>query len=114
VEVSRSQYLTFALKVQYVEEYPTLDFFKATGDMRSPFDAQWVADRLYLSKATDWKYEKEWRLLAFVGPHRRQPSGDVPSDLWYGGKGLHDFPTDLITRVFFGCRMPDRDKEQVM
>ena len=60
-------------KVQYVEEYPTLDFFKTTGDMQSPFDAQWVADRLYLSKATDWKYEKEWRLLAFVGPHRRQP-----------------------------------------
>jgi Protein of unknown function (DUF2971) len=93
VEFSRSQYLTFALKVQYVEEYPTLDFFKTTGDMQSPFDAQWVADRLYLSKATDWKYEKEWRLLAFVGPHRRQPSGDVPSDLWYGGVCTIFLPT---------------------
>jgi hypothetical protein len=74
-------------------------------DMQSPFDAQYVADRLYLSKAIDWKYEKEWRLLAFVGPYSAQPSADVPPDLFYGGKGLHDFPTDLITRVILGCRM---------
>lgn len=116
VEFSRSRYLTFALRVQYVEEYPTLDFFKAMDDMQQPFSAQArsVVDRIYLSKAIDWKYEKEWRLPAFVGPYNRQPSEDVPSDLLYGGKGLHDFPTNLITRVFLGCRMMDPDKEEVM
>jgi len=109
VEFSRSQYLRFALKVQYVEEYPTLDLFKAMDDMHmqrpSEAQARYVVDCVYLSKAGDWKYENEWRLLAYASLRSQPIAGVFPPDLMYGGKGLHDFPSNLITRVFLSCRM---------
>jgi hypothetical protein len=111
VEFRRSEYLSFALQVQYTEDYPTLDFFRAMDDMKAPLEARYVVNRLYLTKAQDWEYEREWRLLALTAPHAYAP--DVPSDLLYGEKGLHDFPTDLITRVIFGCRMTNEDKSRV-
>ncbi len=111
VEFSRSGYLNFTLQVQYTQEYPSLDYFRAMDDMRGPLEARYVIDRLYLSKANDWGYEKEWRLLAFAAP--RTYTKNVPPDLLYGEKGLHDFPTNLITRVILGCRMPNEDKEKV-
>jgi len=111
VEFSRSGYLNFTLQVQYTQEYPSLDYFRVMDDMRGPLEARYVIDRLYLSKANDWRYEKEWRLLAYAAP--RTYTKDVPPDLLYGKKGLHDFPTNLITRVILGCRMPNEDKEKV-
>jgi hypothetical protein len=79
--------------------------------MERPLDARYVVDRPYLSKAKDWEYEREWRLLALTAPSAYAPN--VPPDLLYGKKGLHDFPPELITRVILGCRMTSEDKDTV-
>jgi hypothetical protein len=98
--------------IDYTQEYPTLDYFRVIDDLRD-LSARTVFDRLYLTKAEDWKYEREWRLLAFAGLQGHTPVPNVPPGLLSGGKGVHDFPTDLITRVIFGCGMPQADKDRV-
>jgi hypothetical protein len=113
VEFKHSGYMNFALQVGYTQEYPTLDYLRAVKDMKQPLEARYVIDRLYLTKAEDWKYEREWRLMALAAPIHYVTSPRVPRELVYGGKGLHEFPTELTTRVILGCRMPDNDKEQV-
>jgi hypothetical protein len=52
---------------------------------------------LYLvTKAEDWAYEKEWR-LAEPGTH----------------PGQRKYPPSSLTGVIFGCRMDEKNKEQI-
>lgn len=52
---------------------------------------------LYLvTKAEDWAYEKEWRLA---------DPGSRP--------GQRQYPPESLTGVIFGCRMDEKNKEQV-
>lgn len=52
---------------------------------------------LYLvTKAEDWAYEKEWRL-----------AGPAP------GPGPREYPSESLTGVILGCRMDEKNKEQI-
>jgi hypothetical protein len=52
---------------------------------------------LYLvTKAEDWAYEKEWR-LGDPGP----------------GPGPREYPPESLTGVILGCRMEEKNKEQI-
>ena len=52
---------------------------------------------LYLiTKAKDWKYEKEWRLA------------DPAS-----GPGPQEYPAESLTGVIFGCRMNEMNRKQI-
>ena len=69
--------------VQYVKEYPRINYFDdLPGD---------IAKRTILTKANDWSYEEEWR-----GIHKADTQVR--------------YTEDIITGIIFGLRMPDRHK----
>ncbi len=72
--------------ITYSINYPVVD--------RS-FDYEQLVRNGLLTKATPWKYEKEWRLL----------------DL--NGRGVRKFPSQFLTGVIFGCEMSEDHKEKV-
>jgi len=49
----------------------------------------------FFTKATQWKYEREWRLLDDNGAEQ------------------HQFPSRFLTGVIFGCEMSKNHKEMV-
>jgi hypothetical protein len=49
-----------------------------------------------LIKANDWRYEKEWRIVAEEK-----------------GPGIQNFPEDALSGVIFGCRISQENKENV-
>ena len=73
-----------AQKVGYSEEYPCVDYFETANDLQ--------VDLIFLTKAKEWHYEKEWRI--------------VDHD---NGPGLCRYPSELLTRVIFGLNTrPER------
>ena len=67
-----------------------------TQDISNLFGANRGLPLYLVTKAEDWAYEKEWRL------------GDPAS-----GPGPQKYPAESLTGVVFGCRMSDKDKEQI-
>ena len=49
-----------------------------------------------MSKAKDWEYEKEWRLID-PGP----------------GPGTREYPTESLAGVILGCRMDEKNRKQI-
>ena len=54
-----------------------------------------IAKDVFLRKAKQWAYEKEWRMMVPNGPGARQ------------------FPPQCLTGVIFGCRMLEKHKEMI-
>lgn len=77
------------LPVQYSSTYPDLDVYKKTN--RERLEGQ------LLTKASDWAYEQESRVLLQNGP-----------DIRVG------IPYDLVRRVILGCRVSDADKGRLI
>ena len=73
------------LDVKYSEEYPVFNPV-------SPDDS---AIQTLLTKAKQWKYEKEWRIV------------------FPGGTGSYQFEPQCLTGVIFGCRMSKEHKEML-
>ena len=77
------------LDVQYSAEYPIInphsDDYTYAGVVRNAF----------FTKATQWKHEKEWRILDDNGP------------------GTHQFPSRFLTGVIFGCKMSEDHKDRI-
>jgi hypothetical protein len=101
LEFLREGELSNALPISYSDEYPVVDLFKIEASLRRGGEeaaaAKKFVDLIYLSKATQWKYEDEWRL---VDPKRN--------------RGLHDFPIRLLSGIVFGCRTTKEDRERVL
>jgi hypothetical protein len=72
---------TFAQRVQYSTEYPTLNYVALTfnDDIMVPL----------VRKSKDWQYENEWRLLHMAGARTQFP-----------------FEGAALRRLIFGCRAP--------
>jgi len=49
-----------------------------------------------LTKAQDWAYEKEWRIV------------DVD------GVGIHEYPSEALSSVILGCKMSPENKKRIM
>jgi len=55
------------------------------------------AQQLLLTKAEDWAYEREWRML--------EPDKEP---------GPRSFPPELLSAIILGVKMPKTDKDTVM
>lgn len=77
-----------ALKVNYSEHYPDVNFFESSPDEQ--------AKVVLLTKAKLWKYEQEWRIIDH-----------------HIGSGVHAFPAELLTGVIFGCQMQEEYKNKI-
>lgn len=78
-----------AQPVVYREEFPVVDICRASHEEKML--------ALCLTKARDWEYEKEWRIV----------------DPWKG-PGVQEFPPDLLTGVILGLRIPAEHRELVL
>lgn len=77
-----------AQRVGYSEDFPVVDFYN------TPHDKQ--VDLIFLTKHQGWDYEREWRII------------DHDS-----GPGLYEYPSEILTEIIFGIRMPDEDKSKI-
>ena len=75
--------------VQYQSEFPAIDMYKY-GDPRE------LVRKSVLTKAEQWAYEQEYRVLDMERSGRRE------------------IPDDLLTGVIFGTRTPDAHREEVL
>ena len=60
-------------------------------------DAITQADKIYLTKAKDWKYEKEWRVI-------------LPEH----GRTLQKIDPNALVSVYLGCQIANNDKETII
>lgn len=77
-----------AQEVRYSKNFPNIDYFN------TPKDEQ--IDLVFLTKFQGWSYEKEWRII------------DHES-----GPGLKEYPSELLTGVIFGIKMPQENKNKI-
>jgi hypothetical protein len=72
--------------VQYVKEYPRVNYFD---DLPGG-----IAKRIILTKADDWSYEEEWRGIQNANTKVR-------------------YTDDMMTGIIFGLRMPNQHKRKI-
>ena len=77
-----------ALKVEYAEDYPEVNFFRSSRDEQMK--------TVLLTKAKLWEYEQEWLIIDYET-----------------GSGVYTFQPDLLTGVIIGCQMSDKKKEKI-
>ena len=78
-------YPVVPLEVKYSKEYPVFN----------PVSHDDSANKTLLTKAKQWEYEREWRMVC---PRMT---------------GSYQFMPDCLTSVIFGCRMSDEHKEMI-
>ena len=82
--------LTCAIKVEYDEILPVLNVLKIDTYPKGELGGK------LLTKACDWEYEQEWRIVDYKK-----------------GPGIQDFPEDALSGVILGCRISQENKENV-
>ena len=86
-----------AIKVEYQDEYPTLDVTEV--------DDEKILKAAGLVKFTDWEYEDEFRLVS------AEPSFPdalpVQNNKW-------TFPSEMLIGVIFGFRISDQDRQLII
>lgn len=74
----------------------------------SPFEKRSLARAMLCTKYVSWRYEREWRLIRpLAGADRIVQSGDDEP------VHLFQIPTDAITEVIVGARMPRSEVDRV-
>ena len=81
------QTMLFALRADYSNEYPTLNFAQ---------DLIGQLSKIMLRKSDDWKYEKEWRIVIITG-----------------ASTYLKFKPEALTGIIFGCRADEKIKLSV-
>jgi hypothetical protein len=85
---NRTPFFGRALPVSYVSSYPEISVTDS---------AETQIDAFLLTKAADWKYEEEYRIIDHAH-----------------GSGNKFFPPELLVGVILGARMPIEDKRAVV
>jgi len=80
-------FFSLAQCVDYSQEYPQIDLLASPEEQVNAF---------LRTKAIDWKYEEEWRII----DHDKGPGNQV-------------FPEEMLVGVIFGVLMKEEDKEAV-
>lgn len=88
IEMEVPEISNSALKVNYVEELPTLNFFE--------HDQEDLAKLVLLSKQKQWAYEREWRIIDPAFP-----------------AGLHRLNTTVVSAIIFGSAISPVAVQQV-
>lgn len=70
--------------VSYADAYPEINFYNTTNEDKLTLS--------FLTKFTDWSYEREWRIIDYAGPRSRE------------------YPSELLKSVTFGLKMKDEHK----
>ena len=102
-------------KVEYVPELPTINFFdfapvfenEGDCDLMGLSKSRWHGyafelERIFSHKTLDWKYEEEWRAIEINFKNNKHPESRISH-----------YPSEALTRVYFGIRTPDNVKERV-
>jgi DUF2971 family protein len=94
------------LPVIYDEKIPPLNFAKAFGhtEARSNGEREALLEfgkLIFLTKAIDWKYEREWRYIDFALEGVRR-------------FGLRGFPERFLKGVILGCQMDDSERLELL
>ncbi|MGO9452350.1 MAG: DUF2971 domain-containing protein [Candidatus Binataceae bacterium] len=93
------------LQVVYSDDYPEVDileyepFINGTDSTARAKQMEMVR-RMYLTKAKDWAYEYEWRIVDWAAARR-------------GSRGLHPFDPRMLTGVILGCQIPASDRKKI-
>ena len=82
-----------ALEIQYSDDYPSMDFFDRDPDR--------LLKSMILTKASDWQYESEYRLITKV-PHLH-PQIQVVENTWA-------FPPERLVGVIMGCEISPKNE----
>jgi len=80
-------------KVNYTDVYPSPNFFDCMINLENTSHINDVIE----TKSTDWKYEKEWRLIFW---------GQVNKSLNLGFEAIHE--------VILGCRISAKNKKNIL
>jgi Protein of unknown function (DUF2971) len=92
-----------ARKVRYTDDMPSLcdqDAFIRFIGGESAIDKVEAFARSVLTKAVEWKYEREWRMIS--GRDRKARFEDIPYD------------ARQVTAVYFGCKMPEQTRSELL
>lgn len=77
-----------AQRVSYADSYPEINFYNTPNEEKVKLS--------FLTKFTDWRYEKEWRILDHDN-----------------GPGSREYPEKLMKSVTFGLKMKNNQKEKI-
>ena len=77
------------------------DFIESALGLRLLPDTAQTLLPLVLTKSTEWKYEKEWRLVRVVANEGQSLFADVP------------FSPRSLSRIFLGCRISIRNRHAI-
>lgn len=88
IATNYTEFFGTAQPVEYKDTYPEIDLLDHSPDQQ--------IQAFLLTKATDWKYEEEWRIIDHDG-----------------GSADKVFPEDLLVEVILGARMSQEDKDVV-
>ena len=86
---SSTDFFGFSQPVKYFQNYPEIDLLNNSPDKQ--------VQTFLLTKAIDWKYEEEWRII----DHEKGP-------------GDKKFPQAMLLEVIFGARMDPNDKSAIV
>ena len=102
-------------KVEYVPELPTINYFdfapvfenEGDCDLMGMSKSRWHGyahelERIFTHKTLDWEYEEEWRAIEINFENNKQPESRI-----------RHYPSEALTRVYFGIRTPDNVKERI-
>lgn len=94
------------LPVIYAEKMPSLNFAKTFARTEAGSDGEREAllefgKLIFLTKAIDWKYEREWRYIDFALEGVRR-------------FGLRGFPERLLKGIILGCQMDDSERLELL
>ena len=83
---TKCEFFGKAQKIVYSREYPKFNFFKASQEK--------ITEAMLLTKASDWSYEKEWRI---INPLK--------------GAGCQIYPNGSLAGIIMGCRIEEHNKK---
>ncbi|MPZ55071.1 MAG: DUF2971 domain-containing protein [Rhizobiales bacterium] len=93
-----------ALPVRYCERMPLLfdeDFIVRMGSGQASINVAEIFAKAVYSKAIDWAYEKEWRLVG----------GRTGAEKDYEDNSFHQ---QELLAIYLGCQMPDEDRFEII
>ncbi len=93
------------LKVIYSDDYPEVDLleygpFVDQADEVARAKQRELVELMYLTKAKDWSYEHEWRIVDWAAAR-------------VASRGLHTFDPRLLTGVILGCKTTSSDRTKI-
>lgn len=86
---SRLNFFANAHQINYKSDRPKVNPFRD--------ETEKIMDSVLLTKSNHWKYEKEWRLIHYVG-----------------GAGAYKFPTEALTGIVLGSRISESNEQKIL